>query len=309
MQKIINFITPIWQIVNEKFLFCLVNQTLRKFLTSRPPKKSFLEETENQKEKEQYSLVISHISEEEGYEKGADVLRTGHEALADKEKSFIAQALARFNIKHEKFAEAIKWGEKAVDIATQYNKGACLDTLGQGHKHALREIRSTLSKSLYKLENLDKALRHSSDACNNFRKSRETPKKSTTNDDAGILLSDIAQASNGLCGMAEVCLSIVQRILLSEDFVKAKNGPAARTIFINLLRNPEVDSIKMLANELEQEQLRVLSKFWKRNYEDLFSHLFYTTKSCIVGAVRLMTDKQIQVSFIAVRLSNVVLPA
>ena len=279
----------------------MVNQTLRQFLTSRPPITSYSSETETQTEKEQYSLVINYISEEEGYEKGAEVLMVGHETLANKEKSFIAQTLARFNIKHKKFAEAIQWGEEAVDIAIPYNKGACLDTLGQCHKNALREIRGNF-QGLYKIENLDKAVYHASEACNNFMKSRDAQKSTRgefarrywADNDAGISLNDIEQASSGLCGLAEVCLSIVRAIIMTEDFVRSE-GLAARAIFIKILRSPEEDSIKFLAQELEQRQLKILSKFWKDNYDNLFSHLFTITKFCIVHAVRLMTDNQIKV--------------
>ena len=285
---------PILQIIKEKYLFSVVNQTMRKFLVHRLKRMINLEEME----KEEYSAVISRISEDEGYAKGQLVLKTGHERLSDIEKSFISQTLARFDIKHNKINTAIEWAEEAIEDATKVdhqNKGACLDTLGHCHKHALREIRNNLmSKGKIKLQGLGKALHHASEACKCFTKSREFRKVDTINDDSKIWIADIARASNGLCGMVEVFLSVVELILLTEDFVKAKDS-AARGIFINILRNPEDDSIKKLSGVLEPPELKILSKLWKENYENLFSHLLSSSKSCLVDAVRLMTDAQIQV--------------
>ena len=284
------------KIIKEKYKFSEVNQMMRRFLVSRQRKTENLEE---ETDREDYSPLLNQVqTEDEGYAKTVAVLQAGHDKLGDGEKSFIAQTLARFNIKHKKATLAIDWGERAVEEATQLkqpNKGACLDTLGHCHKWAMRVIRQELShKGKYKLDNLTKALGHASEACKSFKKSRDSREYNMA-DDSRFFAPDFVDVSFGLCGLIEVSLYAVDLILLTEEFVRADES-AARSKFIKLLRSPERDSIKDLAGDLDPASLKALDKLWKDNYADLFSKLLPMTKSCLIDAVRLMTDTQIRIA-------------
>ena len=140
---------------------------------------------------------------------------------------------------------------------------------------------------------MTKAIGHASNACEHFRKSRVS-RVYDTHDDSKWLVSNIEEATFGVCGLVEVCLRAVELILGTSDFMQA--GEGAKKSLIRLLKSPEKDGIAQLNSDLEPAQLLTMNKLWRDNYDDFFSHMYQSTKTCLVDAVRLIHDPQLEVS-------------
>ena len=82
----------------------------------------------------EFSKLVMKMKTKYGFEKAVDILVKGHEHLAEPNRPFIAQALARLYKSNKDLERALTYAQDAVDNCNPANKFAFVDTLGQIYK-------------------------------------------------------------------------------------------------------------------------------------------------------------------------------
>ena len=153
----------------------------------------------------------------------------------------------------------------------------------------------------YGIMDIEDSINHAKEACMNFDLSRKGVLCDMRgNIDAGKLFGNIMTETYSISGEVDVSLGILKLILKSETFFRrGHRGEKLAERFLNHVRLGSAD-LSSLTADLPDENLKYLDLMYSNRFHKFFSELYLRLKHNLSDAVQLMTDKQIQMSKVAV---------